>query len=613
MTVFLTVVDRKTSRTTPTTEDITRVRDVLEATAGRYIGYLGNDYEAVRNISSPRERPEIHVLHWNRCLKEESIKSEDNYWAMTAGHGVSEKLVKHVRPRGGSLQYAKPVWGHYAAIFGTHSRPQMFAWNTVPALEAIHWASTEDYIFVSNRPLLVAQCLSVLDRRGTPELSLDYLGEYLLYGYSISGRTPFKNVYTLSVNSALVITNGDIKIAHIPEGMCSELQPGHTLDEGVDALVSALSNAMDRTEKEIAGRSVQLRMSGGKDSRLLLALLRNRDIDFRSVTFGNETSADVMLASHLHELAGAENEMRSPRPADGETIVERIAVTVRQSGGIPASEPHTAQYRGADPEKPHEAIMLGQWPLYKGGMATRLGLSTSEVNHVLKWQGGNVLRRNVRVAYDEYLREWSDKLVLADNLEKLYLFAREFRSGRYLHAHINQYSGSSMIAYPLADAEVGAVCDALSMYEKVSEKALFGALESLWPEAVKIPLDRAKWRFEADGPDSDFSGPWYSQRYSAIPTSKPSKITPVERGKSEYSDEAVLEMSEYVVNSANFDLLAQFISDGLLGSLRSGANGVISKPKGMPDRTFKKFIWRICVADVWLSKSWMAGSQPLGM
>src|SRR5699024_3170456 len=192
-------------------------------------------------------------------------------------------------------------------------------------------------------------------------------------------------------------------------------------DEGVDALVSALSNAMDRTEKEIAGRSVQLRMSGGKDSRLLLALLRNRDIDFRSVTFGNETSADVMLASHLHELAGAENEMGSPRPADGETIVERIAVTVRQSGGIPASEPHTAQYRGADPEKPHEAIMLGQWPLYKGGMATRLGLSTSEVNHVLKWQGGNVLRRNVRVAYDEYLIKWSDQLVLADNLEKLYL------------------------------------------------------------------------------------------------------------------------------------------------------------------------------------------------
>src|SRR5699024_11105473 len=97
-----------------------------------------------------------------------------------------------------------------------------------------------------------------------------------------------------------------------------------------------------------------------------------------------------------------------------------------------------------------------------------------------------------------------DELLINREIEKLYLFAREFRSGRYLHAHIAQYSGSSMIAYPIADAEVGAVCDALTMYEKVSEKSLFGALQRIWPEVMRVPLDRSRWRFEAAGPDLDF-------------------------------------------------------------------------------------------------------------
>lgn len=284
--------------------------------------------------------------------------------------------------------------------------------------------------------------------------------------------------------------------------------------------------------------------------------------------------------------------------------MERATNTLRETGGVPPSEPHTAQYKGADPERPDEGIMMGHWPLYKGGMATRMGLSDAEIEHVLKWQGKNLLRQEFRAPFDSYISHWAEGRAVTEGLEKLYLFAREFRSGRYLHAHVNQYSGDAVLAYPLADAEVGAVCDSLSMYEKVTEKALFGTLQRLWPEAMKVPLDRSKWRFEKDGPDPDFSGPWYEQRYSAIPNSKPKKVTTVTRANSEYSHESIAEMSAGLVSSENFPLFERLLTPRLLGAILRASEGEVMVPEGMTSGLLAKFVWRVFVADLWWSKRW---------
>lgn len=606
MTVYLAVVDRKAARGNISLENVSRTRDFLEGAASRYFPFLGSDYEKSPNITEPGKRFDVHILYWQREDTQDAVCTSQDYWAISAGHQVANKLLRSVRPRGGKLEYTSPVWGHYSTVFGMHNQSQVHAWNTVPAIEAVHWAANEDYVVITNRPLLAALYLAVVTGEEAVRLCPDFLVEYLLYSYSLSGRTPYRGVHTLSVKSSLAVVNGDVRISDVPSGLQSGLDADHSMEEAVDALHSSLVSAMDRTEDEIAGRPVQLPLSGGKDSRLLLALLRERDIDFRAVTFGNQSSVDVKLASYLNDMAGVQGEMRTPRPADGDTIVERIATTLHESDGIPASEPHTAQYRGADPERPNEAIMMGQWPLYKGGMATRMDLTPEQVNHVLKWQGGGLLAREVRAPFDTAIFAWSNRLAVSEDVEKLYLFAREFRSGRYLHAHVTQYSGRSMIAYPIADSEVGAVCDALTMNEKVSEKAIFGTLERLWPDVMRVPLDRSKWRFEAAGRDADHSGPWYDERYAPVPNSRPSKITPVARTASEYSDIAAVEMCAHIVDSNHSDFLLNFLSSGMRRAILDTAVGEVVLPKGMSDRMFKKFVWRVCVAEVWWDQAWLA-------
>lgn len=605
MTVFLSIVDRNASDLVRNTDlqRFERTRNILAKTADLYKPYVGPDYSSAVNIKAPVKRRDVQVLHWERHLSERSLRSSGNYWAISGGHQVGQELVDNVRPRGGKLVYARPIWGHYAAVFGTNNRSQVFAWNTTPALEAVHWGATEDYVVITNRPLLAALCLSVINENSQPSLSYDYLVEYLLYGYSLTGKTPFDGIYTLSVNNGLTVTNGRVSLTELPIGMQSELAADHTLSDAVEALSAALVNSMDRTQRQLAGRPVQLRLSGGKDSRLLLALMRNRDIDYRTVTFGSESNIDVKLANILNSMAHAKGEVRAPRPNTGTSISERIETTIRESGGLPPSEPHTAQYRGADPESPREAVMMGQWPLYKGGLATKMRLTSQQIKQTLVRQGGALVNKESRAPYDAAVLEWADRATLGHDLESLYLFAREFRSGRYLHAHVSQFSSSAMIAYPIADAEIAAVCDALTMYEKVSEKALFGALQRIWPEIMKVPLDRSRWRFEANGKDSELSGPWYSHRYDAVPDVKPQRKTTVESVVAEYSDEAIIEMSSYLARSNNFEFLLQFLSEDLRTAIRSASEGEISTI--MPKRTLAKFVWRVCAAEVWLSRKWM--------
>src|SRR5699024_2700 len=113
---------------------------------------------------------------------------------------------------------------------------------------------------------------------------------------------------------------------------------------------------------------------------------------------------------------------------------------------------------------------------------------------------------------------WAEDTPVNAGIEYLYLFARNFRSGRWLQAHINLYDRDAYIAYPIADSEVAAVSDALSMTEKVSERTLFSALGGIWPEALEIPLsNKGSFKFEITEANQVFGNDKYEVRYAELP------------------------------------------------------------------------------------------------
>lgn len=602
MTLFLAAIPRA-DRDLPLWPDTSeRMRDRLARVGSGFSPFLGPDYAPEPTINEP-SKGLAAVLTWRRRGEAQMPVAQGDYWCVSAGSDVDAALRASVRRRAGRLVYDQPVWGQYATVFGERYVDRMTAWNTVPALEAIHWAETPEFVYVSNRPLLAALA-GVSGARSAVQLSTEYLTEYLLYGYSISGQTPFAGVTTVPVNRALEVNRGRVRLVDIPTGLEGPLPVTHSPDEGAEALAAALTSAMDRTVAGLAGRPLQLRMSGGKDSRLLLGLLQKHDVDVQAVTFGRPTDPDVRLAQRMTEATGTCHEYRIPTLAPAETLAEQVALTVAASGGIPASEPHTSRYRATESARPGEAIMLGQWPLTKGGMAKRVRYAEGAIWDVLRDQGGKLLKDGVREEADASLYRWFTEVPAANDLEKLYLFAREFRSGRYLQAHIAQYSGEAQIAYPISDAEVAAVCDALSMVEKVSERALFSALSRVWPEVMAVPLDRSVWRFEAGGADPELSGPHYESRTTPLPEVAPEPVGTTR--PSEYSTTLATQLAQEITASDRQGLFASLIDQPVWAALEiAAATGRLDVPDGMSRMELIKYFWRIYVADVWLSRRWL--------
>ncbi|MEE1620714.1 hypothetical protein ACQ7DA_07855 [Zafaria sp. J156] len=580
-----------------------RNQDRLARIAEGYSRFLGPAYGDEPRISSTAGQGTAAVLSWTRTGEPERVRTQGDLWTVTAGTDAGAELLQSLTLRGGRLLYETPVWGQYATVVGERYLDRVTAWNTVPALEAIHYAVADDYVFISNRPLLAALGL-VSGVRSAVQLDLGYLSEYLHFGYSISGLTPFTGVRTIPADRALAVRGGEPRLVDLPAGLTGSLASRHSVEEGAEALADALQSAMDRSQASLEGRPLQLRMSGGKDSRLLLGLLRGRDIEVRALTYGQEIDGDVQLARTMTAMTGTPHSVEIPELAAGDALADQVGRTVFESGGLPPSEPHTSRYRGADPRRPGEAIMLGQWPLTKGGLAKRMRYTPEGVEDRVLKQGGALLNASARAPHDEMLRGWLADVQASSDLEKLYLFARQFRSGRYLQAHVAHYSRDGQLAYPISDAQVADVCDTLSMLEKVSEKALFGALGRIWPEVLGLPLDRSTWRFESGGKDEAYSGALYEARSTPLPpVEAPAPSGP--RRPSEFSTTLAVQLATEILGSDRAPVFASLLSDDVFEALILAAAGNLAVPEGMNRMEMVKYFWRIYAADVWLSRAWL--------
>lgn len=573
---------------------------IFDQVATAYTEFLVDYGPHDRSVTFPGAQSTAGVLSWSRASDDDVITNGD-FWSVAAGSSVAENLAHNMAIRGGSLVHTVPVWGAYAAVFGERYSNRVWFWNTTPALEAIHYGSDVEFTYVSNRPLLVALALS----RGRPDVTLspNFVSEYLHFGYSVSGATPYLGVSTLDVSECLVVSDGTISFRDAPQQDC-HLPRDHSEREGALALKEALTRSMDRCVAEIGTDPLQFRLSGGKDSRLLAGLLRGSSVDVQAVTFGVEQDIEVQLSRRIASMAEFDHNVTAPRQADGDSLRAQIGRVIFESGGIPPSEAHLGATAGATPSFPGQPIMLGQWPLTKGGLAKVMRYNDSGIRTALQSQGSPLLSRIEAQQYIDMVDEWADSVAAPSEIEKLYLFARQFRSGRYLHSHITHYSRDSTIVYPISDSEVTAVCDALTMAEKVSQRALFLALQDIWSDVVDLPLHGSVWRFEVAGP-ADISGSGYGSRKSGtIVGSGSNDIDAATVGSSERVP--AIELAGEIVKSARWIYLRSILSEDIAASVEECAAGHVSLPAEMSNREFYKLTWRLLVADVWLSGAWLS-------
>ena len=614
MSIYLLAVPKKKLRSTVSDDLAEHNSELLRRCFQKYRSLVSDHYRSETKVSTPGQHGTASIGVWKRKNESNRVVAKKDWWAHSSGQDVSELLLEKVSRRGGEVVYTDPVWGSYTAIWGERYRDRVILWNTIPALEAVHYAETEDYVFASNRPLLAA--VARAEGEASPvALETDFLDQYLMFGFNLDAVSPFEGVSTIAVDEALEVNSGEVKIIPRPAGLIANLPNLHSEEEAAEALADALKASTQRALANFSGKNVQVRMSGGKDSRLLLGLVKDSEQSVYGVTFGKPNDEEVRVAHNLCRAAKKNLEVTAPSPVDRSSLAEKVDRTILMSDGIPASEPHTSIYYGSSPRVAGDAIMLGQWPLMKGGQAKKLHYSGSGLQNALRRQAGWFVNEGIRAQYAYFLEQWQREVETSIDLEYLYLFARNFRSGRWLHAHINLYERDAVIAYPIADEEVAAISDAMTMSEKVSQRVLFRALEMIWPEANRIPLSNGnKWRFESAGPAENLGEDSFAERYAEVPAHESDEFLQVDpRLKDskaiEYTKAVAVQMAKELVESANWDLLISKVTPEFGKILEAAANGELIVPEKSSQREIVKFIWRLYVADRWLRKEWLAAKD----
>lgn len=609
MSVLLVIVPKA-----PSDDTSSAIKRLAKKAESIYAPYLGPRYSGRATMLERMTSTGGVLLTWDPEGQAQPLARKSGRWVACTAPGTVDRLIQGVETVGGSLRCSTEAYGSYAAIVGDRDTNRVVAWNTVPTLEAISFAEDDDFIYISNRPLAVAICVAVHARRQV-KLSQGYLVEYLNFGFSVSGRTPFEGVNLLPPRAALSVNGGQTAVISNPTlpdlKFEEDAEPRRTgAPELVESLRAATRRLFDATKPE----HIQLRLSGGQDSRLLLGLLRELDgPKITGVCNGDENSEEAMIAAQLADHAGIEFIAMASPFLEPKSVVNSMKKSIWDTQGTMPSESRVSPYAVGYQIRGGESLASGQWPLFKG-VLERVGSNTLEtidrlISSTSAWMlddKGNEVSRAV-------MRDWEASVPSFANYELLYMWGRDMRSSRYLQAHAIQVDRDAQMFYPFIDSQVSSVADILSFGSRMNQFASFYAIKEVWPEALELPLHRnSKFRFEAAKPLEGVSGSGYDLR-----NGKPVPYT----GDVRRHDMSLLEDAEFLVSpltssakyliaSPRWRAIRRLISRDMRRVIAMAASSSEAQLKRkLPPE--KGPIWlnimlsRLILADLWIEGDWV--------
>lgn len=200
----------------------------------------------------------------------------------------------------------------------------ILAWASRGRLHSVFCAETPEVCVVSNRPH-AAHLVS--RRKTTPDFSDEHAIGYLASGLVAPDGAPFEGVEQLADGAQLrCTTRGTVSDSY-------EYAPSEGLGD-VSAVTRALVEAIAFLSEVDADIGVSL--SGGKDSRLIVALLHEAGVPFRASTSGFPDHPDVVVGRRVAEALALDHNVVPPGGGGSDVIdlIDRIVRVTRGSDGL---------------------------------------------------------------------------------------------------------------------------------------------------------------------------------------------------------------------------------------------------------------------------------------
>jgi hypothetical protein len=403
------------------------------------------------------------------------------------------RFERSIRETGGSLACddAGGIAAFCVARFGTSGDERLFLWATRPGIRAIASAEGPEAVVVGTRPRLVHALTR--DFRA-PSLDLGYVRASLT-GWSLADHTPYEGTTLLSVDAMLQVAAGKRSYHAHPTAGCEREERKLRRQEAMfrDALREAV-------EPLRALPGFELRISGGKDSRLIAAALSDQRITPTTVVcHGPEDAPEMAVARAVAQTLGWPLQRAQPIFAYRGSLLETVRYNLSLSDGFFATEPrHLAFPVHSLVNEAVPGLVMGHMALQKGGWAqnrkeTRASIVERCRQRLTRWEHAVV--PELSEAVREQLEEYVAGLSVAEEADYGYWINYRFRVGRWLTSHYLSHARDQLPIYPCVDEKVTRVLSTAPLWHLVSERLLAETTWKFAPKLRQVPLFGPQFEF----------------------------------------------------------------------------------------------------------------------
>ncbi|MEU1881358.1 asparagine synthase-related protein [Streptosporangium sp. NPDC020072] len=361
-------------------------------------------------------------------------------------------------------------------------------------------AETPDVHVIGSRALLVhlvARAAETSSSRPAIVWDLAALESMVRAGYFLSDETPFHGVGALPPAAEIRVEGGRRTVTETPfpearEAPASRRAARAQVDELADALLTAVRPLRHTTEP------VRLSLTGGRDSRLLAALLHRAGIPFVTATSGHDDSPDVVLAERVARALGVRHSVARPKRSDDGTELVVPHPHVRGHNVLFACEGMISVYEnipaGVRFDPTPRMSGHGGEVLRGGFLHNQTGLDAKAVRRRIDGlfsRNADLLTDQGRQHAQALASPWRD-LDGPGALDRLYL---AHRVGRWHAASRASLLRGQNPVPPFLDNLVVRTALGIDPLWRRSEALIHGVINAFAPSLRDVPVEGRPWRF----------------------------------------------------------------------------------------------------------------------
>lgn len=363
-----------------------------------------------------------------------------------------------------------------------------------------------------------AALLSLIRGGGTPEYSRIGMAGFLVHGLPVTESTLFSGIRVMAEGAYIRLDETGFTERQDP--VFNEYvgaDESHAVEEVTDGLLEYARTLADGPGK------ISAAITGGKDSRLVVAALHAAGVEFEAYTNGLPESGEAFIGKQIAEILDVPYRLNVPKittSRSGRRVVKADPMrhawqTLRSTGGL-----GNAFTGMPDPHRLHMPLNStrnfgGQGgEIIRGGYQRRLS-ETGDWAHVAEGQLAKDwldLKRSLtpfalEVAENELEKNF--ELVRRDPVRGLFVNYVTNRTGRWLSTMRHGESVINSHTTLLINNQMVRKLLSLDGTAMLGEKFAFRVMNNLAPEIAGLPFFRDRWAFESEGPNEFFApGSW---------------------------------------------------------------------------------------------------------